>query len=440
MKFKFPSRKPQKLNQKGVALLMAMFCVMIMAFLAVELNFDTSVEYILSNKEYHRIKAYDAAKAGMELSLLRIQLFKNINKQYGSQLKGQESLLQMIWSMPFTWPPAIPEETSIVDKDQIKTATSDSFMDARYVAQISAEGSKIDINDLDSLSESLKKATKEQLTKIFVQKLEAEDDVWAEKNKNFDYEELINNLQDWVDEDSVSANGGDEKSRYPDADDDAVIPPNRPFQTMDELKMVDGMREDVFQILLPHVTVYGSKGINVNQANAEILKSIDPIITDEMASEIIKRRNDLEKGGPFKDENEFIAFISANQQTFNASKIPLLFGNEYNFRIKVTGEFQNVTREIIAIVYDVEAVRDQMIAILDKDNQGQGGGPGGSGNPLDTDNDKIPDDQDPDDDNDKIPDADDPDPKSGAGNNPQAPAPSATSSDQKPRVVYWWEN
>ncbi|MES2769746.1 MAG: type II secretion system protein GspK [Bdellovibrionota bacterium] len=439
MNFKFPSRKPQKLNQKGVALLMAMFCVMIMAFLAVELNFDTSVEYILSNKEYHRIKAYDAAKAGMELSLLRIQLFKSINKQYGSQLKGQESLLQMIWSMPFTWPPSIPEETSIADKDQIKTATSDSFMDARYVAQISAEGSKIDINDLDSLSESLKKATKEQLTKIFVQKLEAEDDVWAEKNKNFDYEELINNLQDWVDEDSVSANGGDEKSRYPDADDDAVIPPNRPFQTMDELKMVDGMREDVFQILLPHVTVYGSKGINVNQANAEILKSIDPIITDEMASEIISRRNDLEKGGPFKDENEFIAFISANQQTFNASKIPLLFGNEYNFRIKVTGEFQNVTREIIAIVYDVEAVRDQMIAILDKDNQSQSG-PGGSGGPLDTDKDKIPDDQDPDDDNDGIPDADDPNPKSGAGNNPQTPAAGATSTDQKPRVVYWWEN
>ena len=91
---------PKKINDRGVALLLAMFCVMIMAFLAVEVSFDTSVEYVLSSKEYHRVKAYEAAKAGMELSLLRVQLFKNVTKQYGSQLKGQESILQMIWS-PF---------------------------------------------------------------------------------------------------------------------------------------------------------------------------------------------------------------------------------------------------------------------------------------------------------------------------------------------------
>lgn len=423
-------------NEKGVALLMAMFCVMIMAFLAVELNFDTSVEYILSNKEYHRVKAYDAAKAGMELSLLRIQLFKNVNKQYGSQLKGQESILQMLWSLPFTWPPSIPAETSIVDKDQMQTAMSESFMDARYVAQISAEGSKIDINDLDSPSDSLKQATKEQLIKIFTQRLETEDDEWADANKNFDYEELINNLQDWVDEDKVSLNGGDEGSRYPNADDDAEIPPNRPFQTMDELKMVDGMTEEVFHMLLPLVTVYGSKGINVNQAQTEILKSIDPIITDEVAGEIINRRNDKEKGGPFKNEDELVGFIGANKQTFNPSKIPLLFGNEYNFRIKVTGEYQNVTREIIAIVYDVEAVRDQMITILDKDNDSSGGG----GAPTDTDGDGTPDDQDNDDDNDGTPDADDPDPLvkgTGTGNNTKN---ANTPSQEKPRVVYWWEN
>lgn len=428
-------------NEKGVALLMAMFCVMIMAFLAVELNFDTSVEYILSNKEYHRVKAYDAAKAGMELSLLRIQLFKNVNKQYGSQLKGQESILQMLWSLPFTWPPAIPDATSIVDKDQMKTAMSESFMDARYVAQISAEGSKIDVNDLDSMSESLRKATQEQLAKIFIQKLEMEDDPWVEKNRNFEYEELINNMQDWIDEDNISLNGGDEKSRYPDADVDATVPPNRPFQTMDELKMVDGMTEEVFNMLLPHVTVYGSKGINVNQANGEVLKSIDTIITDEMVTEIINRRNDIEKGGPFKDEKDLISFIGANEQTFNPSKIPLLFGNEYNFRIKVTGEFQNVTREIIAIVYDVEAVRDQMITLLDKENEGKGGDPGG---PLDTDKDGTPDDQDSDDDNDGIPDTEDPAPLvkgngSGntAGNNNNS---NSGPSQEKPRVVYWWEN
>jgi general secretion pathway protein K len=409
----------KKINEKGIALLLAMFCVMIMAFLAVELSFDTSVEYVLSNKEYHRTKAYEAAKAGMELSLLRIQLFKNISSQYGEQLKGQEGIIQMIWSMPFTWPPSVPDDTGMVDKDMIKGAVGSSFMDAHYVAQITAEGSKIDINDLDSLSESLRKATREQLVKIFTQKLENEDDPWTKKNKNFDYENLINNLQDWVDENSVSLNGGDEKSRYPDADKDAQIPPNRPFLTMDELKMVDGVTEEVFQMLLPQVTVYGTKGISVNQANKDILKSIDQIITDEVADLIIERRSNPLKGGPFRDEKDLMGYIGANDQTFNPSKIPLLFGNEYNFRVKVTGEYQNVTREIIAIVYDVDAVRDQMISILDKDKAdkaaaagggtgdsgtGGAGGAGGTG---------------------------------GAGDaKTQKPPPSLV----RPRVVYWWEN
>jgi general secretion pathway protein K len=423
--------KSQKSNQRGAALLMAMFCVMIMTFLAVELSFDTSVEYLLSNKEYHRVKAYEAAKAGVELSLLRIQLFKNVTKQYGQQLKGQESILEMIWSLPFTWPPSIPDGASIVDKDQIGTTISESFMEARYVAQISAEGSKIDINDLDSPSEGLRNATRDQLIKLFRQKMDNRDDPWAEANRDFDYEELINNLKDWIDEDTISDNGGDEQSRYPEArtNSEATIPPNRPFQTMDELKMVDGMREDVFQFLLPHITVYGSKGINVNQANSEVLKSIDPIITDEIATEIITRRNDTEKGGPFRDENDFMSFIGANSQSFNPSGIPLFFGNEYNFRIEVTGEFQNVTRKIIAIVYDVEAVRDQMIQILDKEDQQNQGGQGNNGNQGSQGNQGNPGNTGG---------------QGGQGNNQnqgnQGNNNSNTPSQAKPRVIYWWEN
>ena len=418
---KMLTTKPKKLNQKGVALLMAMFCVMIMAFLAVELNFDTSVEYILSNKEYHRVKAYEAAKAGVELSLLRIQLFKNVTKQYGSQLKGQESILQMIWALPFTWPPSIPQDSSIVDKDQIGSAVGDSFMEARYVAQISSEGSKLDVNDLDSPSESLKKATRDQLLRIFEQKMANSEDPWTEKNRNYDYEELINNLEDWVDEDNLSKNGGDEQSKYPDVEDGALVPPNRPFLTMDELKMVEGMNEDVFQILLPHITVYGTKGINVNQASKEILMSIDPILqNEETVNAVINRRNDMEKGGPFRDDKDLMSFIGANEQTFNPSGVPLYFGNEYNFRVRVIGEFQNVTREIIAIVYDVEAVRDQLIGILDKDEEQkkQGSGQSNDNQQQNTgqnnQNNQNPDDQ---------------------KKEEQTPL-----SDEKPRVIYWWEN
>ncbi len=418
--FKILKRKTKKLNQKGVALLMAMFCVMIMAFLAVEISFDTSVEYILTNKEFHRVKAYEAAKAGLELSLLRVQLFKNVTKQFGDQLKGQESIIQMIWSLPFSWPPMIPESTSIVSKDQLNTSLSESFMEARYVTQISAEGSKIDINDLDSPSETLRNATRDQLERIFIQRLENDDD-WAQRNRNLNYEEIINNLQDWIDEDTTSLNGGNENNLYPDVEDDAQIPPNRPFQTMDEIKMVSGVTEDIFRFLLPHITVYGTKGISVNQASPEILQSIDPIINEEMADRIIERINNLDEGGPFRDEQDFMSFIGANQQTFNPSKIPLLFGSEYNFRIRSIGEFQNVTREIIAIVYDIEAVRDQLITILDSEQ-------------TDPNNQNQSDNQDQNQNQNNNQDTNQN--QNQNQNQQQQQKPSTT----KPRIIYWWEN
>lgn len=404
-------------SQRGVALLMAIFCVMIMAFLAVEITYDTSVEYVLSSKEYGRIKAYEAARSGVELSLLRIQLYKNVLGTLGEQLKGQEAYTQMIWSFPFVWPPTVTANTSIADKDQIKGSVADSFMDANYQTSISSEGSKIDLNDLDSPSDALKKSIKDQLLQLFKNKLES-DEKWREIYQEREFEELVNNFQDWVDEDNVSLNGGDEGSKYSNKEPDQVIPPNRPFQTMDEIRAVAGMTEELFQFILPQVTIYGVKGINVNQANKELLMSIDPIINDEVADEIIERRNNVEKGGPFKDDNDLVSFIGANSENFNPSQIPLYYGNEYNFRIRSVGIYNNVQREIIAIVYDVEGAKERLKTILDKEQKDKGEG------------------EDP---NKQNPPAQPNDPNKPPAEAPK-PAEKPPLSTTKPRVVYWYEN
>lgn len=362
----FGATRKMHQSQKGIALLMAIFCVMIMAFIAVEITYDTSVDYVLSSKEYGRIKAYEAAKAGIELSLLRIQLYKNVINTMGDQLKGQESYLQMIWSFPFLWPPQIPKDTSITDKDQITGTISDSFMEATYQTSITSEGSKIDINDLDSPSDALKKSTKDQLLRILVTKLE-NDETWQEQFQERDFEELVNNFQDWVDEDTSSLNGGDESSKYPNKNPNDIIPPSRPFQTLDEIRAVAGMTEEIFQFLISHITIYGVKGINVNQANKDLLKSIDPIITEDIANEMIERRGSIEKGGPFQNDQDLISFIGANAENFNPSKVPLYYGSEYNFRIRSIGTYNKTQREIIAIVYDVDEVKTQLKNILDQE-------------------------------------------------------------------------
>ena len=92
--------KPSQ-NNRGVALLLALFSVMILTFVAVEISYETTADYLITSKGFSRLKAYYAAKSGVELSLLRIQLFTNISGQYGEELKGNEAIIEKIWNFPF---------------------------------------------------------------------------------------------------------------------------------------------------------------------------------------------------------------------------------------------------------------------------------------------------------------------------------------------------
>jgi general secretion pathway protein K len=78
--------------------------------------------------------------------------------------------------------------------------------------------------------------------------------------------------------------------------------PNRPFKTMEELHMVAGMTDEIYEILTPQITLYGVKGINVNQAESDVLMSLfsnfDPEQAKEVVREILKRRNDPDSWRP----------------------------------------------------------------------------------------------------------------------------------------------
>ena len=60
------------LNNRGVALLIAIFSLALMILVAMEVSYETNVEYVVASQKVNRLKAYYAAKAGVELSLLRV--------------------------------------------------------------------------------------------------------------------------------------------------------------------------------------------------------------------------------------------------------------------------------------------------------------------------------------------------------------------------------
>lgn len=251
----------------------------------------------------------------------------------------------MIWSMPFAWPPKPPESVTTVDKELINDTIKESKMDATYMTTIADEGSRININMLNSPSKGLRDMTKDLLSQIFENRMK-NDEEYARTHQDQPFQKIINNMIDWQDDDRVSLNGGDERSQFTNLKTEEQMPPNRWFRTVEEIKLI-GMTEDIFTQLRDQITVYGSVSVNPNYAPATgVLKAIDNSINDEVVGKILERRSNAEKGGPFKDANHFWSFVSQSGARVSddiQKKLPLSFEQVFNFRIKSIGMYNNST-------------------------------------------------------------------------------------------------
>ena len=359
---KFRSLKNQN-SQSGMAILMVLFFVTMIFFLASEVAYESTVEYEFSYADYRQLKAYQGAKSAVELSMFRIMLFKQAQAQFGSQIPDK-SMLDLVWNFPLMWPPQLPEDASLVSKDDLKSVMEDSLQDTNWMATISAEGAKIDLNDLDSPSEALRKSVQKQIEQLIKNRLDQEDD-WARDNRNLVPEEIVAHMVDYVDKNDESLIGGGESSYYRESSLDSSLPPNRMFRTMDELYLIPGMDSVLYEYLSPNLSLYGIRAINVNAASTEVLKSIDPQITDELAKEIKNRINNPEEG-PFADDKDFESFISRDVDinSFNPDKIPLVFNEEAAFRIEVTSEYKSYVSSITAITYDIDQITKSLETTL----------------------------------------------------------------------------
>ena len=108
---------------------------------------------------------------------------------------------------------------------------------------------------------------------------------------------LVGAIIDWRDPDDLLSIEGAEKKEYQDA---GLLyqPRNKPFQTVEELQMVLGMDERVYNWLEPIITVYsGQAQVNLKLAANKVLRvlpSLDiSLIEDFVATRLESDKNDL---------------------------------------------------------------------------------------------------------------------------------------------------
>jgi general secretion pathway protein K len=358
-------------NKRGSAILYAVFLMTLLLFIAMEIAKDSIIEYQSAANSVKRVQAYYAAKSCTQISLLRIKAYQQASRSLGKSLPDP-SMLDLLWQFPMSWPLVIPGELSSSDSDSIKDITKTSTFKHQFSSKIVSESGKIDINDLASPSEGIRNKTRQQILDMFAIKVK-EETPFAKKYVNFRFTDLLNDITDWIDTDKTQiSGGGSEGNAYSDLRSD-FIPPNQPFKTLEELHMVHGMTDEIFDVLAPAITLYGGKGINVNYADKNLLMSLDRQMTEEVVDQILRRRSDVSLGGPFKDEQDFFGFIGGfgvNTASFNEEKVPLYFDHEINFNISCIGIVGNVTREITSVVYDFQKVQSRLKTNITEDGPG----------------------------------------------------------------------
>jgi type II secretory pathway component PulK len=355
-------------NRRGLALIIVLAIVAILSVLVIEFSYSVWVDLYLSANYLSRTQAVEAAKAGVEYAIYVLR--RDADRRVDSL--GEEWAQPMEITIGELVPPPDPE----ADEDEQST---DWYADlgkqarARLVEPraggtahvlIVDEERKIGVNGLES-----------PYRPIFVDMLERLIDELNVPNVNVSASELVEQMIDWVDEDDV----GSWEYVY-EMLPEPYVAMNRPFDTLDELRLLADMTDALLYGTVPYPEVepgyssdekpnwvdyesplgpddaYGlinfvhcqsPQKINVNTAPREVLTALFDGNTI-VAEEIIEKRREE----PFSETGRLKALVTELGGEYDDLK----HGRWIDFRssfytITSVGEYRGVKAKVTALVF-----------------------------------------------------------------------------------------
>jgi general secretion pathway protein K len=228
--------------QRGVALVIVLWVSVLLTVIASSFIVERRTEFLVVSNSASLARAESAANAGVMLAVQ--QLYRTDNDK---------------------------------DKWQKDGGVHDWTFDGIPVrVEIRDESAKIDINP----------AAEPLLRGLLVSSGLPEDEATR----------LLDAIVDWRDPDSLKRPQGAEEADYRAAG-LPYKPANAPFQAIEELQLVLGMRPDLYRRLAPSITVFSRQvGINPQMASREVLLAI-PNMTPQVVDEYIAQREAARQAG-----------------------------------------------------------------------------------------------------------------------------------------------
>ncbi len=334
-------------SRSGIALLMVVSIISLMTVIVTEVVHSAAVRIQLAANQRDEAKAEALAQGGVQFYRLLLIASK--------QLEGSP-MIQMISTMlPFQlnadalWQlvPAIDSGLArmllLVDGDEddaremagrgmtdqereesreFQTSLRKSFLDfdGDFRASVKDEDGRvfvgrINATDMDQLMSSPQ-------VQVLAGLMSGERQADFLREINLDKWDLISNLVDWTDPDDQQLyRGGSENSLY----DGLAVPylsKNGPFDTLDEIRLVDGWeRDSVWRRFGQHLTIYGNGKVNINTAprrvmEAILLRYVQPEMTDDSLDFVINEINMFRNtppelgGGIFNSPQSFVNLLT----------------------------------------------------------------------------------------------------------------------------------
>ncbi len=348
-----PRRGGRRGGRSGVALLLVISIIALMSMVVVEVMGSARVRFMLAAAQRDEAKAEALASGGVQFYRLLLIASKQLEgsgliamaAQYGIPLNA-DTLWQLIPKINSgvmrllllsggdaddaadraKTGKALTDEERAQSIEEAKTSLKKPFLDfdGDFEAEVNDEDKRINIKDFAGAN--MVELMSNPNAGLLAALMSGDKQEAYLREKNIEKWELIAALADWMDADDQRLwDGGSETSTYEamSEEDAPYRPKNAPFDTVDEIRLVEGWNNDgVWARFGQHLTIYGSGRVNVNTADRRIMEAllrrfVQPVPTEDSLALIWQQIQMFRStpmtaeggGGVWHDVGNFVAFL-----------------------------------------------------------------------------------------------------------------------------------
>jgi general secretion pathway protein K len=264
-------------NRRGFALLTALWLAVAIAVASLQLAMESRQQILAAGNLSANTRSRQAALAAIDLTRARVDLALRRSLEAG--VTDVNSELYDAWM-------TIDSVYSVAEE----------IGDLTVQLNVRSLGARMNLN----------RATETELLNFFVA-----------MELDYSYaEELSQGIMDWRDTDGNYRPRGGEKEQY-EHEGLLNLPRNNLFESVDEVRHVRGMTQEIFEMIEPYMTVWGSGRINLNTAERPVLLSLTGM-TENAVNYLYNLR---QSGQRLNNVNQLQPYLSGQQLPNNRTAL-----------------------------------------------------------------------------------------------------------------------